>query len=274
MNTEIKLSNIYGFSEIGKKENQEDFVWPQVSDNPTFNRTMVLCDGMGGHEKGEIASKCVAEYIGTAISKVESVSITESKNRFTAIYQRACDYLNSFGDDSDNPKSMGTTLTCLLKCTNGILASHIGDSRIYQIRKGKGIIFRSRDHSVVAELIATGEISEDEARNSPIRNQLTKAIQAGKDNPNQPTYDEITDIRCGDIFILCSDGVMEQVSDQELTEIFSTNMALYDGMKELQTRCSTRNTKDNYSCMGVEVINRTLLKKQSLIDKILNVLKL
>lgn len=274
MNTEIKLSNIYGFSEIGKKENQEDFVWPQVSDNPTFNRTMVLCDGMGGHEKGEIASKCVAEFIGNALSSKEFQSLTESKIFFSAIYRGACNSLNNLCEDRDNPKSMGTTLACLLSCTDGLLAAHIGDSRIYQIRKETGIVFRSRDHSVIAELIATGEITEDEAWNSPIRNQLTKAIQAGKENPIYPTYDTITDIRCGDVFILCSDGVVEQITDHELTEIFSTNIPLYSKVKELQKRCSTRNTRDNYSCLSVEVINGILVKKQSLIDRILNRLKL
>ena len=114
---------------------------------------------------------------------------------------------------------MGTTLTFLAFCTDGVLVAHIGDSRVYQFRRGQGVVFRTRDHSLVEDLIAAGELTPDEARTHPRRNIITRAVQPHQESPVRATFRVLTDVRRGDLFLLCSDGVTEQLEDAAYFQI-------------------------------------------------------
>ena len=150
---------------------------------------------------------------------------------------------------------MGTTLTFLAICTDGILLAHIGDSRIYQFRQGKGVVYQTRDHSLVNDLIAAGELTEAEARTCPQRNVITRAVQ-----PHQPTMSKATfkvipynNVAPGDVFMLCCDGIVEQLDNNDLQQIMLANQPLGQRIDALKQTCCTRGTRDNHSCWAFEV---------------------
>ncbi|MDE6770907.1 MAG: protein phosphatase 2C domain-containing protein, partial [Muribaculaceae bacterium] len=141
------------FSEIGKKDNQEDFLFPSLADIHT--RIFILCDGMGGHDNGEVASKTAATALGNYLFSYHPVT----PEIFEAGLSEAYDTLDNI--DTNSAKKPGTTMTCLCLNDDSYLVAHIGDSRIYHIRpslynpstKRGGILYQSSDHSLVNDLL-------------------------------------------------------------------------------------------------------------------------
>lgn len=150
---------------------------------------------------------------------------------------------------------MATTLAFMAKTNEGMLLVHLGDSRIYQIRKGKGVIFQTKDHSLVNDLIDSGEITMDRAIDHPQRNVITKCIfVTGNRNDYQtPSITLIRDIQPHDIFMLCTDGVYSGFSNEKLSEILTSNESLEGKTKELADFC--KNSCDNNTAYLVEVAN-------------------
>ena len=148
----IKIRQPLSFSEIGRKDNQEDSLFP--TDAGTETRVFVLCDGMGGHEMGEVASGIVASTLGNYLllfADINKIAFEEALD----------DAYNALDQMPDNfARKPGTTLTCLCLNEDSYLVAHIGDSRIYHVRPSLfnpqtgrgGIIYQSSDHSLVNDL--------------------------------------------------------------------------------------------------------------------------
>ena len=241
------------FSEIGDKDNQEDYLSPQQPG--TAQHWFVLCDGMGGYEHGEIASRTVCEAIEYYFSH-EQHSGTASQ----ACVQRAIDYAYDCLDEKDQQQSerrMGTTMTCVYLHADGLLAAHIGDSRIYHIRPKTGkplhdILFQSHDHSLVNQLIAAGELTPEQARTFPRRNVITRAMQPHLKERYEADFYESGDIKAGDYIFMCSDGVLEQMTDERLCEILAAGHTDEDKLRLIKEVCSGK-TRDNYSCWLIPI---------------------
>ena len=146
---------------------------------------------------------------------------------------------------------MGTTLTLLYMHRGGVTCAHIGDSRIYHIRPGKGLLYVSRDHSLVFDLYQSGEISFDEMKTSPQKNIITRAIQPGVDNRVRADIIHITDVRPEDYFYLCSDGMLEQMENEELSMLLSADAS--DEKKKQRLIAETLDNKDNHSAYIIHV---------------------
>ena len=223
--------------EIGQRENQEDAIaqWN--------NRLFVLCDGMGGHEHGEVASqtvcKAIASWFDAHVNPEELFTDDLLKEAIEYAYMQ----LDRYADDS--LRQMGTTLTLLYIHKQGVTAAHIGDSRIYHIRPGVGILYQSRDHSLVYDLYQAGEITYDEIATFPQKNVITRAMTPGEDNRHRPDIIHITDIQPGDYFYLCSDGMLEQMDNDELVALLSSQLT--DEEKRSQLVELTKDNKDNHS---------------------------
>ena len=251
----IITSRPASFSELGQKANQEDALWPSphaVTANP---RVLVLCDGMGGHAHGEVASRCVAHTVGELLAAVPPCPAVEMNRALLAAVDAACDALDRIDDSmpDDGPK-MGTTLVVLAFCTDGVLAAHIGDSRIYQLRPGEGVVFQSRDHSLVNDLIAAGELTPDEARSFPQKNVITRALQPHQEFRAKPSVKLLTDVRPSDVFLLCCDGVTEQLTNNDLCRLLlQADMPLPERVDNVRKSCAEHNTRDNHTCWAVEV---------------------
>ena len=255
----IDIRNPFYFSEIGKKENQEDYLFP--ADANCHTRVFILCDGMGGYDNGEIASRTAATALGMYLNEQVTVDI----ETFETGLQLAYDALDEI--DTNSPKKPGTTLACLCLNDNSYLVAHIGDSRIYQIRPSLynsdinrgGIIYQSSDHSLVNDLLKAGEITEAEARDFPQKNVITRALQPHLQRRYKADVYLFDDIETGDYFFICSDGVLEQMTNDKLCQILSNpDINDNDRLQQIKSICNEK-TNDNYSCwlVPIEKVEKT-----------------
>ena len=241
----IELYPPLSIHEIGQRENQEDSIiqWD--------NRLFVLCDGMGGHEKGEVASQTVCQSLATWFENNLKPDEPFSDDRLREAIEFAYAELDKYADD--NPRQMGTTLTLLYIGSKGITAAHMGDSRIYHIRPDVGVLYQSRDHSLVFDLFQAGEITYEEMATFPQKNIVTRAMTPGEDNRMRPDIIHITDIQPNDYFYMCSDGMMEKMTNNELLTLFSADMD--DKMKVGQLKMATNQNFDNHTAWIIHIKN-------------------
>ena len=251
----ISLYTPLSINEIGQRDNQEDTIiqWK--------NCLFVLCDGMGGHEHGEVASQTVCKSLVIWFDLQDnpnSLSDDQLRDALEYAYQQ----LDKYADD--NPRQMGTTLTLLYIHAQGVTAVHMGDSRIYHIRpysppesggvRGglkSGLLYQSRDHSLVFDLFQSGEITYEEMDNYAQKNVITRAMTPGEDNRMRPDIIHISDIQPGDYFYMCSDGMLEQMSNNELVDLLSSDAT--DDRKHQQLIAATSMNQDNHSAWLIHV---------------------
>ncbi len=208
----------------------------------------MVCDGVGGAARGEVASQLAvrqfdayfrAHPVTVATADYVQQALTTVQDQFD-VYVRA------------NPSAvgMGTTLTLVYVHEAGLTVAHLGDSRVYLVRGGR-IEWRTDDHSYVNELVKGGVLTADEARHHPQRNVITRAIQSGG---NRPLVDVqvISDLQAGDYFFLCSDGVLERVSDELLENVLGSADSNEDKMQIL-LECCTDQTRDNFTAYLLQI---------------------
>ena len=177
---------------------------------------VLVADGMGGHQAGEVASAMAVESLRASVTKAAGkeisvkTAVTWVRRANKAIFQAASEDLSRSG--------MGTTLTFAYIMKDHAMVAHVGDSRCYLIHDGE-ITQVTRDHSLVAELMARGEITPEQAKNHPYKNVITRAL--GTDST--VAVDAI-DVDCvdGDVFLLCSDGLTNYLEEHELLTAVET----------------------------------------------------
>lgn len=256
----ITIKQPLSFSEIGLKDNQEDFLWPLPNAVTVDDRVFLMCDGMGGHDNGELASKTAATALGKYLTSHPSPDGIVTK----AMFEQALAYGYDELDKVDNGavKKMGTTMTCLVLHRGGALVAHIGDSRVYHIRPSladehgrSGIIYQSADHSLVNDLLRSGEITEEEAADFPQKNVITRAMQPHLERRYKADILNIDDVQAGDYFFLCCDGVLEQLTNDMLGNILK-DKTLDDNAKinAIKKVCDGK-THDNYTCWLIPVLD-------------------
>lgn len=239
----------YSLQELGQRANQEDSLFPALGKSTSDDRLFVLCDGMGGHEKGEIASATVCETISRVILSTWHPDEALSDELFQQALSSAFDALDV--KDNGEERKMGTTLTFLCLHAKGATVAHIGDSRIYQLRPASNnfpaqIVFRTQDHSLVNDLVKIGEITEEEAKHHPQKNVITRAMQPCQEHRAKADIAHLTDIKPGDYFFMCSDGMLEQSTDDNILNIITKPNAT-DEQKLEMLRNVTEENKDNHT---------------------------
>lgn len=246
--------NIYqplAIHELGKRANQEDSIYPIMGKAKDNDRLFLLCDGMGGHEHGEVASQSICKSLSAFLLQhaVASEGLEDKLLSDALAYAyEELDKLAILGDT----RQMGTTLTLLYFHSNGCTAAHIGDSRIYHLRPSSHtILYKSRDHSLVYDLYQAGELTYEEMKTFPQKNVITRAMIAGDKNHPRPDVIHISDIQPGDYFYICSDGMLEQMEDEELLDIFAANVC--DEEKRQMLISETSDNKDNHSAYIVHI---------------------
>lgn len=239
----------YTIHEIGQRKNQEDSIFPAHGESTSNDRLFILCDGMGGHEKGEVASATVCETMSLAILSHWNANEPLSDDFLLQAIDEAYDALDA--KDNSEERKMGTTMTFLCFHSEGATVAHIGDSRIYQLRPAKGdaparIVFKTQDHSLVNDLVRIGEITEEEAKNHPQKNVITRAMQPCQERRSKADITHLTDIQSGDYFYMCSDGMLEQTTDENLLYII-TKPNTKDEQKVEMLRNVTSENRDNHT---------------------------
>ncbi|MBQ0028542.1 MAG: serine/threonine-protein phosphatase [Lachnospiraceae bacterium] len=206
----------YSFTDKGLREINEDSIgYKSIGERSLY----IVADGLGGHDRGEVASKIAVE---TFMDYFENEYNAETfiDDCMQATQKRLKDEQEKLGEGSQ----MRTTVVCLLVDGGRFKYANVGDSRIYAVQKSlftKKLSRLSRDHSVLQVLLDTGEITEAEMRFHPDRNRLLRAL--GSDMPekfyNESEWNKIDNI-VG--FYLCSDGAWEGVSDEDILNAFVT----------------------------------------------------
>lgn len=256
----IQIHKVLSFSNIGQRTNQEDSFYVGKTEKGEYKPYFLLCDGMGGHEKGEVASSTVCEALSTYFDDNPPKQGKVEEDYFKAALDYAYEKLHEKDDPTDQ-KKMGTTLTCVYLSPKGAWCFHIGDSRIYHIRPSDynpkqhstGLMFQTRDHSLVNSLLNAGELTEQEARNYKYKNIITRAMQPKEGEHCTADYRLESDVRQGDFFFLCSDGVLEQLENEELCRILAnTETTEEEKLSEIENVCK-RGTKDNHTCILLSI---------------------
>jgi hypothetical protein len=174
---------------------------------------------------------------------------------FRQALEQAYEQLDEKDAAPDDGKKMGTTLTFLYLNRRGVLMAHIGDSRIYHLRRENGtvtILYKSHDHSLVNDLLRADIITPEEAAHHPKRNVITRAMQPHQASRSKADIRQTDDVKAGDYFFLCSDGILEQISDSTLCYILAKETGDKAKIGEIHRACRGR-SKDNFSAYLIPV---------------------
>jgi protein phosphatase len=259
----ISINNPICLDEIGSRSNQEDSVFPEIGRATVESKIYMVCDGMGGHEHGEVASQTVCQALSDYINHHWEGDFFADDMLNDALHA-AISQINKLDDDS--VRKPGTTMTFLCLHRGGALAAHIGDSRIYHIRPSKRcILYKSRDHSLVYDLFLSGEITQNEIATYNKKNVLTRAILPNMDREPKADIVHITDIQAGDYFVLCSDGLLENMSDQQLMSLLCSDVS--EKEKATSLIRETQANADNHSAYIIQISE---VEKEDGDDKYLN----
>ncbi len=215
---------------------------------PGQDRLLVMvADGMGGHNAGEVASTLAAETLVAAFVNMQS-------DPAGALKQAVADANHRIYTESEaNPErnGMGTTCTALLLQDNLAYSAHVGDSRIYLLRNG-GIYLVTEDHSQVFEMVKAGLITLGEARHHPDKNVITRAL-GRQPRVEVAVWPQPMPVHPGDGFLLCSDGLCDVLEDDEMNSVASAHNAA-DGCEELIRLAKSRGASDNLTVAVLKLV--------------------
>ncbi len=206
---------IQGLSDVGlvRGHNEDKIAWDE-------NLGLVLlADGMGGHNAGEVASELAVNRIIDSLRGVLISDIEKVVDRCAAVHeaiQHANNEIVQVAQERSECAGMGTTIVLSLFYNDSVIFAHVGDSRIYRYRNDE-LTQITTDHSLVQEMVDNGYISEQEALTSASRNLITRALGIA----DTVEVDVIeSDCRIDDLYLLCSDGLTDLVTDEEIAVIF------------------------------------------------------
>ena len=251
---------VVGFCESrigGRSENQDSYGY---HDTP-FGLLVVVCDGMGGGPAGKTASSLAVSEILAGV--MESESDNTPKDVLQKAIQRANRALLDAVSDNPDLSGMGTTCTALLLNEQSAIMAHVGDSRIYQLRR-HGKVFRTFDHSLVFDLVKQKVITEEQARLSDQSNIITRALGM---KPELEIDIEERPYKKGDRFLLCTDGIHGAMPEKELIALATQHDELgkvVDGIAAMVDENGRKNGNghDNLTLTLIETKEKSKLKEQ------------
>ena len=221
---------------------------------------VVLADGMGGYNAGEVASGIAVSVLSTEIKHLLQSIPPEEKDAFSGEdsgvvllrdnVQKANASIFHAAESQPQYSGMGTTIVAGLFYDDHVAVAHVGDSRMYRLR-GETFETITRDHSLLQEQIDSGMISKEDARTSKNRNLVTRAV--GIDAEVEAEV-HVHDVQVGDIYLLCSDGLNDMVVDEEISatlKILKANLPL--AATELIQLANDNGGRDNVSVILVKV---------------------
>jgi serine/threonine protein phosphatase PrpC len=218
----------------------------------------VVCDGMGGAAAGEVASRASVDAFLDAFDAESAAVAAEAHKAHWAdpaglldeAVAAANDAVFSLAQDDARLRGMGTTLVALLMEEQRAWVAHVGDSRCYRMRKG-ALERLTEDHSLVDEQVRRGHLTPQEAERSPLRNVITRAI--GSHGSVVAEISEI-DVQTGDLLLLCSDGLIREVSDTKIGAVLAGSTDLNQTCNQLIAAANANGGKDNITCLLVRAV--------------------
>jgi len=246
----VELANL---SDVGciRTVNEDYFLYAEPEDQSEFmrrGRLLVVADGMGGHQGGEVASGIAAQIVRNVFFRSERDSpVDVLAESFDEAQQAILDAAGS----SEELADMGTTCSAAIVKQGWASFGHIGDSRIYLVREGSALQM-TEDHTLVNELFSRGAIAREEIENHPQRNVLTSALGSLSPNAVINFSEEPMPLKRGDVLLLCSDGLHGLVSAEEMCSILDGG-ALSDACRSMVDLAKRRGGADNITVQLLKV---------------------
>ncbi|MEV4944431.1 Stp1/IreP family PP2C-type Ser/Thr phosphatase [Streptomyces sp. NPDC053755] len=211
-------------------------------------RLLAIADGMGGQAAGEVAS---SEVISTLVTLDDDVPSSDILTSLGAAVQRANDQLRMMVEEDPQLEGMGTTLTALLWTGQRLGLVHVGDSRAYLLRDGM-LTQITQDHTWVQRLVDEGRITEEEATTHPQRSLLMRALGSG--DHVEPDL-SIREVRAGDRYLICSDGLSGVVSHQTMEDTLASYQGPQETVQELIQLALRGGGPDNITVIVADVLD-------------------
>ena len=202
-----------------------------------------VADGMGGHKAGDVASRMAVEQVGEMLKDQRP-----APELLRSAIERANSRIFQAQLEDESLHGMGTTMTVIWEDEDRVLLGHVGDSRAYLLRNGQ-IAQISQDHSMVAELVRCGELTEEEARVHPYRNIITRAVGTGFLVTVDVTEQEKLP---GDVYLICSDGLSEYVEPEQMRRVLLSR-SLEEAADTMLQMALDGGGRDNISLVLAEV---------------------
>ena len=246
----------YGVTDVGlKREKNED----NLLINDDLN-LFVVADGMGGHAGGEFASQIAVSTIEDFI--INSTENTDPKGsgeknsspmteRLRQAIKIAGDQIFSKASNQPELRGMGTTTVAMILQEDKVHIAYVGDSRVYLVRENN-VEQLTEDHSLVNEQVKAGLISEEDAKNHQLKNIITRSVGYQEEVEIDTV---IRDVKAGDRFLLCSDGLSNFLESTEIAKSLSTQ-ELQDAAQDLVDIAIERGGDDNITLIVIEVLGQ------------------
>ena len=252
-----------GLTDVGVARGHNEDSFHVDNDTSLF----VVADGVGGQNAGEVASRMAVEIISSHFNKTTEddvpfvgapdEALSDETNHLASAIRVANQVIHESSQSNPAMKGMGSTVVGITITGDGLLAvAHAGDSRAYLMRHG-GMFQLTNDHSLVAEQVRQGLITEEEAHNSKVKNVITRALGAMPDievdlseQPLEP----------GDVMLLCSDGLTNMVDDDTILTIVQGSANHDDACSKLIKLANSNGGKDNITAVLVAAEKKGLLE--------------
>jgi serine/threonine protein phosphatase PrpC len=258
------IAEAAGKTDIGsvRKNNEDSLGWDQRLG------VYVVCDGMGGAQAGEIASKMAVELlldyfrqgkengVYPAFGELPSDVSLAGKQLASAI-QRANAAIFEAGESKQSQHGMGTTIVAVLLQDNFMTVAHAGDSRLYRMRGG-AIEQLTEDHSLVAEQVRRGLITAEQAEQSDLQNIIIRAL--GSEENVEPDVQDLIALR-NDVYLLATDGLTKLVKPDLIKNILETSRSLDAACEDLIKAAKDKGGDDNITCLLLRIVEEHWYQK-------------
>ncbi|MDO5391713.1 MAG: Stp1/IreP family PP2C-type Ser/Thr phosphatase [Eubacteriales bacterium] len=244
---------VYSGTDIGRRRSvNQDYVY--VSEAPVGNlpNLFIVADGMGGHNAGDFASAFAVRVM------VDSVKEDADFNPVKVIrhgIEVANHELIEQAKKSEERKGMGTTMVVATVVGNYVYVANVGDSRLYVV--GDRITQITKDHSLVQEMVRMGELTEEDARNHPDKNIITRALGA-EETVNIDFFD--FRLEKDSNILMCSDGLSNMVSNEEIQKIIQSKSEIQQKGETLLSLANEHGGKDNIAVVLIEPFTEEVRK--------------
>ena len=232
---------------VGKvrQVNQDRVCVLKNSDDELF---AVVCDGMGGTNGGNLASSTAVKIISERISSSyrQGMSFSSIKNMFMSAIIAANVSVYDMSKENPELSGMGTTVVVAIVANERVYVAHAGDSRAYILTSGK-LHQLTKDHSFVQEMVDSGKLTADEAREDPRKNLITRALGVSEDLQIDFCEEDISE---NDVLLICTDGLTNYVEPEEIYEL-TEDGKFYEFAERLVNRANNNGGGDNITVVTV-----------------------
>jgi len=247
-----------GITDVGLQREHNEDAFAVLSDHDLF----IVADGMGGHRAGDVASRLASESISDFFQRTAGEEVTwpfhfdsalsESENRLLTAIRLANRQIYEHSLKSQDLRGMGTTIVGALfnPDTRKMYVGHVGDSRAYVIRDGR-ISQLTRDHSLVNDYLKVMPDMPEDQRNELPKNVITRALGM----QDSVEVDLLAhEVKVGDTFVLCSDGLSGMISDAEILQVAGQDVELEDACRRLTALANEHGGEDNITAVLVRIV--------------------